>query len=69
MQLNPERISTRKKLVLTGLYLSKYDLAGLTRLGFGGFTEAFNAVGYALGARPMSVKNYRDEFDPLFENP
>jgi hypothetical protein len=31
--------------------------------------EAFNVIGYALGAKPASVKNYRDEFDPLFPNP
>ena len=37
-------------------------------LGFESFVEAFNVVGYALGARPASIKNYRDEFDPLFPN-
>jgi len=68
MSLNPQRISRREKLILTGLYLSKYDSVGLDRLGFGGFVEAFNTVGYALGAKPMTVKNYRDEFDPLFRN-
>lgn len=68
MLLNPQRISRREKLILTGLYLSKYDLVGLKRLGFGSFVEAFNTVGYALGAKPMTVKNYRDEFDPLFRN-
>ena len=25
----------------------------------------FNVVGYALGSKPASIKNYRDEFDPL----
>ena len=68
MLLNPQRISRREKLILTGLYLSKFDLMGLKRLGFGSFVEAFNIVGYALGAKPMTVKNYRDEFDPLFGN-
>lgn len=61
-------ISLRDKLVLTGLYLSKFDEAGLKRLGFKTFTEAFNVIGYALGAKPASIKNYRDEFDPLFPN-
>jgi hypothetical protein len=55
-------------LILSGLYLSKFDCAGLKRLGFDSFTEAFNAIGYALGSQPASVKNYRDEFDPLFPN-
>jgi len=66
--LDPNRIPTREKLILAGLYLSKYDFRGLKKLGFQGFTEAFNAIGYALGSKPASVKNYRDEFDPLFPN-
>lgn len=66
--LDPRRIATREKIILAGLYLAKYDSAGLKRLGFGSFLEAFNVIGYALGAKPASVKNYRDEFDPLFPN-
>lgn len=38
-------------------------------LGFDTFTEAFNVIGIALGGKPSSIKNYRDEFDPLFPNP
>ena len=53
---------------MAGLYLSKYDALGLKRLGFESFTEAFNVIGYAMGSRPASIKNYRDEFDPLFPN-
>jgi hypothetical protein len=68
MELNAERIDTREKLILVGLYLSKYDSLGLKRLGFDGFAEAFNALGYAMGSKPASIKNYRDEFDPLFPN-
>lgn len=58
----------REKSILAGLYLSKYDLEGLNILGFGSFTEAFNVIGLALGVQPASIKNYRDEFDPLFPN-
>ena len=68
MLLNPQRIAIRDKLILAGLFLSKYDSSGLKRLGFESFVEAFNVIGYALGAKPASVKNYRDEFDPLFPN-
>jgi hypothetical protein len=68
MELSPERIATREKLILAGLYLSKYDSLGLKRLGFDSFVEAFNVIGYALGSKPASIKNYRDEFDPLFPN-
>jgi len=45
-----------------------FGRAGLNRLGFRSFAEAYNVVGYALGGRPSSIKNYRDEFDPLFPN-
>src|SRR2546423_9134947 len=68
MELNSARIATREKLILVGLYLSKYDSFGLKRLGFNSFVEAFNVIGYALGSKPASIKNYRDEFDPLFPN-
>jgi hypothetical protein len=61
-------MSTREKLILSGLYLSKYDAAGLMKLGFDSFQEAFNVIGFALGSKPASIKNYRDEFDPLFPN-
>ena len=56
----------RTKQVLAGLFLSRFDHEGLRALGFKSFTEAFNAKGFALGARPASIKNYRDEFDPLY---
>jgi hypothetical protein len=68
MRLSPQQLSDREKLILTGLFLSKYDAGGVKRLGFTSFLEAFNVVGYALGAKPASIKNYRDEFDPLFPN-
>lgn len=62
------KLTLRDKSILTGLYLSKFDDMGLRSLGFETFTEAFNVVGFALGVQPRSVKNYRDEFDPLFPN-
>lgn len=66
--MSRKKIDNREKLILTGLYLSKFDRKGLERLGFSSFTEAFNVLGYALNGRPMNIKNYRDEFDPYFEN-
>jgi hypothetical protein len=68
MILDPQKIATREKLILAGLYLSKYDKAGLQKLGFSSFLESFNVIGYALGSKPASIKNYRDEFDPHFPN-
>jgi hypothetical protein len=60
MSPTPKTASAREKVILAGLFLSKYDSAGLQKLGFENFTEAFNVIGYALGARPASIKNYRD---------
>jgi hypothetical protein len=62
-------LSVRDKAILIGLYLSKFDEAALTALGFDGFKQAFNTLGYSIGFNPSSIKNYRDEFDPLFPNP
>ena len=62
-------LSVRDKLILAGLFLSKFDEEGLKALGFGGFSEAFNVIALSLEASPASLKNYRDEFDPYFPNP
>ena len=68
MILDPSRIPNREKLILAGLYLSKFGSLGLKKLGFRTYSEAYNVIGYALGSRPSSIKNYRDEFDPFFPN-
>jgi hypothetical protein len=62
-------MTQRDKQIICGLFLSKFDQEALRHLGFNSFLEAFNALGFALGARPASIKNYRDEFDPYFSNP
>lgn len=61
-------MNLRNKSILIGLYLSKYNDIGLKELDFMSFQQAFNILGYALGVKPASIKNYRDEFDPLFPN-
>lgn len=61
-------LSIRDKAILIGLFLSKFDSKGLEVLGFSTFMEAFNTLGYSIGIKPASLKNYRDEFDPLFPN-
>ena len=66
--MRAEKLNLRKKSVLAGLYLSKFDFDGLKYLGFNSFAEAFNAIGLAMEVAPMSIKNYRDEFDPFFPN-
>lgn len=61
--------SIRDKAILIGLYLSKFDEEALAALGFEGFVQSFNTLGYSIGVKPASIKNYRDEFDPYFPNP
>lgn len=58
----------REKVILCGLVLSKYGKQALDLLGFSNFSEAYNAFGTALKAKPASIKNYRDELDPYFPN-
>jgi len=62
------KLTKRDKLVLAGLFLSKFDEAGLKILGFNGFSEAFNTFAISQDSSPASLKNYRDEFDPYFSN-
>jgi hypothetical protein len=61
-------MNIRNKSIIVGLYLSKYNQKGLSELGFKSFQQAFNILGFSLGFKPASLKNYRDEFDPLFLN-
>jgi uncharacterized protein DUF3883 len=60
--------TNRDGQIICGLFLSKFDQAGLEYLGFDSFAEAYNTLGYSLRARPASIKNYRDELDPYFPN-
>lgn len=61
-------LTIREKAMICGLFLSKFDSEGLTALGFSTFKEAFNVLGLAIHAKSASIKNYRDELDPLFPN-
>ena len=58
--------ATLEQRMLVGLFLSKFRNTGLDYLGFSTFVEAYNVIGHAIGVKPTSLKNYRQEFDPLF---
>lgn len=64
----PNQLGLRDQQILCGLFLSKFDQDGLAYLGFRSFTEAFNTLGYGLGTRPATIKNYRDELDPYLSS-
>lgn len=55
--------------MLIGMFISKYDKQALDILGFKNFAEAYNVIGLTLGIKPLTIRNYRDEFDPVFPNP
>ncbi len=61
-----------QKEMLAGLFLSKFNTktckAGLKRLGYSTFQDAYNGLADLVGGNPLSVRNYRDEFDPVFPN-
>ncbi|MFN2477127.1 MAG: DUF3883 domain-containing protein [Chthoniobacterales bacterium] len=58
----------RDARILCGLLLSKYGDEAVESLGFDSYAEAYNVLGSALDAPPMTIKNYRDELDPYFPN-
>ncbi len=64
-----EANKARETAILFGLLLSKFGMQALRAFGFRSYRQAYNAIGYATGVPPASVKNYRDEFDPHFDNP
>lgn len=57
-----------KKLMLAGLFLSKFGDAAVSSLGFATWTEAYNALAFSIGGKPNSLKMYRQEYDPYFPN-
>jgi hypothetical protein len=60
------RMNQRERLIFVGLFLAKFTKQALDHLGFRSYSEAYNAIAFALGGKPTSLKNYQQEFDPLF---
>jgi len=54
--------------LIVAFYLSKFDATALARLGYATFKKAYADIGERFGVKPGSVKNKRDDFDPLFSN-
>lgn len=61
-------LSDRDKAIMMGLFLSRFDKVAMQSLGFNSFKQAYNLLGYSVGIKPSSINNYRDEFDPYFDN-
>lgn len=56
----------KHKLTLyVSYYLSRFNEEGLSKLGYSTWNEAFDVIAEKLNVNKHSVKNWRDEFDPL----
>jgi hypothetical protein len=47
-------------------YLARFDHDAYNNLGFGNQLETHNKIGEILLINPHTIKNWRDEFDPVF---
>jgi hypothetical protein len=47
-------------------YLSRFNEVAYKNLGYGNMLQTHNEIGHILSVPPNTVKNWRDEFDPLF---
>ena len=63
-----EMAAKNKKMMLAGLFLSKFNQEGYEALGYKSFAEAYRGLAAVVGGPWRSVKQYRDEFDPVFDN-
>lgn len=54
--------------MVIAFYLSKSSEQGLKQLGFQTYRQAFDEIGRSLHVKPNSIKNWRDEFDPYYDN-
>jgi hypothetical protein len=54
--------------MICGYYLSRYDSDAYAHLGFLTQQATHVALGAALGVPAESIKNWRDEFDPVHDN-
>lgn len=61
-------METNHKLALfVSYYLSRFNNRALANLGYTTWNSAFDDIGEKLNVNKHSVKNWRDEFDPLFD--
>ena len=54
--------------LIIAYYLSKFDIKALQNLGYNKWKKAFEDIGKKLGVNKSTIKNMRDDFDPLHPN-
>lgn len=57
---------SHKLTLYVSYYLSRFNNQALANLNYTTWNNAFEDIGKRLNVKPHSVKNWRDEFDPLF---
>lgn len=60
--------NNHKLALYVAYYLSRFNNEALKNLGYATWNNAFDDIGLRLKVNRHSVKNWRDEFDPLFEH-
>jgi hypothetical protein len=60
--------NNHKLTLFLAYYLARYDDLAYVNLGLGNQKETHNKIGEKMNVNPHTVKNMRDEFDPLFGN-
>ena len=64
-QMTPEN----QLALVVAYYLSRFDRRAYAALGYGNQNKTHEAIANAIGAKPATISNMRDEFDPTFDNP
>jgi Domain of unknown function (DUF3883) len=62
------RVLLETEALVVGYAMSRLDGVFLHRFGWSSWRKAFEDAGRAIGVRPASLKNLRDEFDPFHDN-
>ena len=52
--------------IVIAYYLARFDKLAIEKLGFKNFRQCFDQLGEKLQVPPNTLKNRRDDFDPLF---
>ncbi|KYG27727.1 DUF3883 domain-containing protein [Alkalihalobacillus trypoxylicola] len=60
--------NNHKLALIISYYLSRFDKTALINLNYDTNTQAFQEIGETLKVKPNTIKNMRDEFDPLHPN-
>src|SRR5688572_23965925 len=58
--------NNHKLTLYVSYYLSRFNNLALANLGYTTWNQAFDDIAQKLGVKKHSVKNWHDEFDPLF---